>query len=211
MSDAARPFFDRGAAAYDAGAYGEAIEAFEHGQHLDAHPDFLYALAQAYRKQGDCAHAIALYQAFLATRPPDDEADRARANLERCPLSPPPAPPAAAPAPLVEPPRYLDMTGAVLAASGLIGVGVGTTYLILADRNNSRANHATTLAELEKLAATGSRERWIGALCVAGGGALVAGAVVRYALRRRAGDASKRAVWVAPAPTAVTVLWGGTF
>jgi hypothetical protein len=208
MSEAARHYFDRGAADYEAGAYAEAIEAFERGQHLDAHPDFLYGLAQAYRKQGDCARAISLYQAFLATRPPDEEADRARANLERCPLVPSPAPP---PPPPVESPRDLDLAGAALAGGGLIGVGVGTTYLVLADRNVSRANSATLLAEREKLAATGSRERWIGAVCIAGGGALVVGAAVRYVLRRRAGHASNRTISVAPAPAALAVTWGGAF
>jgi tetratricopeptide (TPR) repeat protein len=212
MSESARPYFDRGAAAYQAGAYAEAIEAFEHGQRIDSHPDFLYALAQAYRKHGDCARAISLYQAFLATRPPDEEAERARANLERCPLSPlPPAAPVAAPPASAEAPGYVDTTGVVLAGTGLVSAAVGATYLVLADQNISRANNATTLGALEKLGAAGSRDRWIGGLCLAGGGALVVGAAVRYALRRRERPASRRTISIAPAPAAVAITWGGAF
>jgi tetratricopeptide (TPR) repeat protein len=220
MDEAARPYFERGAAAYDAGMYPQAIEAFERGQRLDPHPDFLYALAQAYRKQGDCTRAIALYQAFLATRPPDEEAARARSNLERCPLGPPAAsaapaspprdsPPSPPPEP-VEPPWYTDLTGDVLGGAGLVGIGIGTTYLILADRSITRANDATTLAQAERLADSASREHRIGAWSLAGGGALALGAILRYALHRRS-SRPDRTVWVTPRADAVVVSWGGRF
>jgi len=264
ISEAARPYFDRGAAAYAAGAYSQAIEAFEHGQQLDPHPDFLYALAQAHRKLGDCTRAVALYQTFLATRPPAAEASRARANLERCPRPPAAsgaaASGAAAPgagsaragsssgsagaessgaespvgspsgAALPEPtatgvrsssdaspavaadrgePWYTDAVGDALAGAGLVGLGVGTAYLIMSDRTIGRAPEARTLAEAERITASASRERQIGTWCLIGGGALTAGAIVRYALHRRAGRAPDRAVWVTPQPGSLVVSWGG--
>src|ERR1051326_6795982 len=86
MSGEARAHFDRGRELYDAGSYADAIAELSAGRELDPHPDFLYALAQAYRKLGDCAHAVAHYNAFLATHPPDAEAARVRANIARCPV-----------------------------------------------------------------------------------------------------------------------------
>ncbi|TMQ02483.1 MAG: tetratricopeptide repeat-containing protein [Deltaproteobacteria bacterium] len=248
MSESARPYFDRGAAAYAAGDYAEAIDVFERGQRLDAHPDFLYALAQAYRKQGDCVRAIALYQAFLATRPPDDEASRARANLERCPLAPaepnpanprpvnpPPANPPANPRPVNPPPSlgsttasssagpnretpspapqvepwYADVTGGVLAGAGVLGLGVGTTYLILSDKNLARANQGPVLGDAERLTDSASRDRQIGAWCLVGGGALAVGAIARYALHRRSSAAADRTVWLRRTGDGVVVSWGG--
>ena len=214
MSAAARPYFERGAARYEAGAYAEAIEAFETGRRLDSHPDFLYAEAQAYRRSGDCPRAIALYQSFLATHPPEEEAERARANLERCPLNPPPASPQAPPQ--TESPWYTDVTGGALAAAGVIAVGVGATYLVLGDHDIQDANHTgtmqgATLAQIERLASSGSRDRQIGGWSLAGGGALLAGAVVRYALHRRSGGATGSALRVMPAARGAAVSWGGIF
>jgi len=222
MSTAARPYFERGAARYEAGEYAEAIEAFENGRRLDSHPDFLYAEAQAYRKSGDCTRAISLYQSFLAIHPPEEEAERARANMERCPLNPPPALPAAAPhapapaPPQTESPWYTDVTGGVLAATGVIAVSVGATYLVMGDHNIRDANHAAampgaTLAQIERLASDGARDRQIGGWSIAGGGALLVGAVVSYALHRRSGGATGSALLVTPAARGAAVSWRGNF
>lgn len=218
MSAAARPYYERGAARYEAGDYTEAIEAFEHGRRLDPHPDFLYAEAQAYRKAGDCARAISLYQSFLATHPPDEEAERARANLERCPLRPAPAAaqPPLPPAPPADAPWYTDVTGDVLAATGVIAVSVGATYLVMGDHdirdaNNAAASSDATLAQVQRLASSGSRERQIGGWTIAGGGALLVGAIARYALHRRSGSATGTALRVLPAPGGASVSWGGKF
>jgi tetratricopeptide (TPR) repeat protein len=212
MSAAARPYFESGAARYEAGDYAAAIEAFDKGRRLDPHPDFLYAEAQAYRRSGDCTRAISLYQSFLATHPPEEEAERARANMERCPLNPPPA----QPPPQTESPWYTDATGGVLAAAGVVAVGVGATYLVLGDHNIQDANHAAnmpgaTLAQIERLASSGSRDRQIGGWSIAGGGALLVGAAVRYALHRRSGGATGSALRVTPAAGGAAVSWGGVF
>jgi tetratricopeptide (TPR) repeat protein len=224
MSAAARPYFDRGAARYEAGEYAEAIEAFENGRRLDSHPDFLYAEAQAYRKSGDCTQAISLYQSFLATHPPEEEAERARANMERCPLTPSPASPEVTPhgaAPAPTPPQtgspwYTDVTGGVLAAAGVIAAGAGAAFLVIGDHNIRDANHTATLpgatlAQIEQLASSGSRDRQIGGWSIAGGGALLVGAIARYALHRRSGGATGSALRVMPAPGGAAVSWGGMF
>jgi tetratricopeptide (TPR) repeat protein len=84
MLQTAERHFRRGAALYDAGKLDRALEEFERGQRAGPHPDFLYAMAQVHRRKGNCAQAIRLYVDFLASGPPRAEAERARANVERC-------------------------------------------------------------------------------------------------------------------------------
>jgi tetratricopeptide (TPR) repeat protein len=233
MNAEARVYFDRGAAHYESGAYAQAIDAFERGRRIDAHPDFLYALAQAHRKRGDCAAAIPLYQAFLATQPPEEEARRAQANLERCPRAaaplatepsfamPPPAlatsPPVATPEPPataepVGPAWYADVTGGVLMGAGLIGAGVGTTYLVLGELNARRANRPSNdKIEHDHFAALASRDREIGGWTLAAGGALWLGGVIRYAWHGRAARPASRTVGATAQSTGVVAWWGGAF
>lgn len=226
MADAARQQFDRGAALYQAGEYAAAIATFEQGQRLDPHPDFLYALAQAYRKQGDCSRAIALYQAFLATRPPTTEAARARANLERCPLAPAPTPPstplsiAPSPVPPAAPaatgedggtPWYRDTFGDALLATGLVAAGVGATYLVLGNSAHDEAGRAANLADVERLVGDGVRDRKIGTWCLAGGGAFALAALARYALRSSPPSGPDRAVRVVPRAGSILVAWEARF
>jgi hypothetical protein len=84
MDPDALQHLERGASLYEAGAFSEAIAEFERGYDLDPHPDFLYAMAQAHRRSGNCKRAIRLYEDFLATGPPVREAERAQANVARC-------------------------------------------------------------------------------------------------------------------------------
>jgi tetratricopeptide (TPR) repeat protein len=213
MSTKARVHFDRGLKLYNAGAYADAIAELTAGRELDGHPDFLYALGQAYRKLGDCAHAVEHLRAFLATQPPDSEAVAARANIARCPLPAPSEPaqerPIARPR-VAAPPRrpfYADTAGDMLAVGGIAGVGVGVTYLVLGERDARAANTAPTIARLEQLSANAGRERTIGALCTVAGGGFTAGAIVRYVLasRRDPGLA------IAVAPGSISIAWSGSW
>ena len=74
---------------YDRGNLVGAIEAFEKGYQREARPMFLFALGQAHRKRGDCDRARAMYDAFLATRPPVKQADAAVEQREACEPAPP--------------------------------------------------------------------------------------------------------------------------
>jgi tetratricopeptide (TPR) repeat protein len=230
MSAEARVHFDRGRALYDAGSYDEAIAELTAGHDIDQNPDFLYALGQAYRKLGDCAHAVSYYRAFLATQPPETEATKVRANIARCPVAAAPSSVAAVP-PTSEPvqpdrptpgiapppsradepphrrPFYTDMTGDLLAAGGLAGLGIGVTYLVFGDRDARAANTAPTLARLQELSATAGHERTIGAICTIAGGAFTAGAIVRYVMASRRDPALSIAV----TPGSVSAVWSGSF
>jgi tetratricopeptide (TPR) repeat protein len=227
MSAEARAHFDRGRALYDAGSYAEAIAELTAGRELDPNPDFFYALGQAYRKLGDCAHAVENYRAFLATRPPEAEAERVEANLARCPIlpTPTPAPPTPTPTPAPTPtpmpvpmpmpmpaadsslrrPFYRDVVGGVLAAGALAGTGTGGTLLILGERDARAANAAPALARFQQLSATARRERTIGAISIVAGGALAAGAVVRYIMAARRDPA----VSIALTHDSIAVVWSG--
>jgi len=212
MSADARAHFDRGRALYDAGQYAEAIAELTAGRAIDPNADFEYALGQAYRKLGDCEHAVAHYRAFLASQPPEAEAERVEANLARCPLVAP-LPPTPTPTPtsmlrVDSPPRprfYRDVTGGVLAAGALAAAGTGVTLLILGEHNARASYAAPTLARLQQLSATAGRERTIGALSVVAAGGLAVGAAVRYIMAARRDPA----VSVTVTHDSIAVVWSG--
>ncbi len=224
MSPEARAHLERGTAAYQAGDYALAISELEAGVAIDADPAFLYALGQAYRKNGDCAHAVERYLAFLATHPPEADAAHARANITACPTPKheepvaPPAPPSPPPPPPVvvhrDPPRppperapfYRDVPGDLLAGGGLVGLGAGVTYFVLGERDASAANSAPTLAKLQQLSAASDRERTIGTFATIAGGALAVGAVVRYVMVAR-----EPAVSLHVTSTSASAVWSGRF
>src|SRR5262245_53535121 len=69
MDARAREHLERGLRLYDAQKYAEAIAEFQAGYEIDAQPEFLYAMGQAERLNGDCRRAIAAFEAFLRTGP----------------------------------------------------------------------------------------------------------------------------------------------
>jgi hypothetical protein len=111
MSPEAKQHLESGLRHYNVQSYAEAIAEFKAGYELEPRPEFLYALGQAQRLSGDCAAAIASYEAFLRTLPPARQAAPAREQLERCraeraaaPAPAPPAPVPPAPVPPAPPP-----------------------------------------------------------------------------------------------------------
>jgi hypothetical protein len=87
---------------------------------------------------------------------------------------------------------------------------------MLGERTVRSANDAGTLKQVEELGARAGRERTIGAVCLAAGGALVAGAAIRYVLvgrTERSSPASRSAstISLSPRPGAIAVSWGGWF
>jgi tetratricopeptide (TPR) repeat protein len=95
--------FERSSALYNAGRYGEAIDALKAAYAIDPRPDFLYALGQMERKRGDCKAAIGYYQRYVDTGPSSQrtvatllQIDRCEEELASAPVRPTPAPPPAA-------------------------------------------------------------------------------------------------------------------
>lgn len=78
--------YNRGINYYEAGRYAEAARSFEQAlSSKDARrSDTLFYLARSYRERGDCARAIAPYQAFVRENPKDARANSAQNELRDC-------------------------------------------------------------------------------------------------------------------------------
>ena len=109
----ARDHYKRGMAHFVMERWDEAITEFDAGFTEEPLPEFLYNIAQAHRKAGRAARAIAFYKKYLSLMP-DNAPDRRQVELEmeaaREELPPPPpsapvAAPVPAPAPVPEPAR----------------------------------------------------------------------------------------------------------
>ena len=198
MVETARKELDRARALFDAGDYKGAIAALDAGFAIDPHPDFLYARGQAQRKIGDCPGAIASFRAFLASDPPVRAAEAARTNIERCQDAAPEPKPAESTGPAAgaqvtaatsdsKPPApspwYRDGIGGALAGGSAVALGVGVTFLVLADRHVDGTLEADDLEDYESEKSLVSRNRLIGGISLAVAGGLAAGAVIRYLTR----------------------------
>lgn len=196
MVAAARVELDRARKLFDAGDYKGAIAALDAGFAIDPHPDFLYARGQAQRKLGDCPGALASFRAFLASDPPARAADAARTNIERCQEEAPEPTPAPPPRPGAEvtaattirtapapSPWYRDGIGGALAGGSAVALGVGVTFLVLADRHVDGTLEADGLDDYRSEKSLVSRNRVIGGISLAVAGGLAAGAVIRYLTR----------------------------
>lgn len=109
------------------------------------------------------------------------------------PVEPPPkhdAPPAPAPTPeappqvevtaTVESPWYKDPMGDALAVGGVVGVGVGVGFLVMANSTESKAKSATLRNDFVKGLGDATSERQIGFVALGAGVALAAGSVWFY-------------------------------
>ena len=152
MQPAARKHLELGIRLYTAQRYEKAIEEFREGYSLDPKPEFLFAMAQAERLNGDCRGAVVAYKAFLRTEPSAKQVAATNQHLDECqaqlaqlkdvppaeapastpdagvsvmPLSPPPVAVAAAVPAVAAPSTSFQMVPVVLAGFGLAVVGTG--------------------------------------------------------------------------------------
>jgi tetratricopeptide (TPR) repeat protein len=196
MKPEARALYDQGLALYQAKDYAAAIKALEAGFALEPRREFLFANAQARRLSGDCRGAVPLYQRFLEMAPPTVQAQATQIALARCaqqlatarvePVAPPivVAPPPPPPPP--PPPWWHDRLGVALVGAGVVGLGVGTGFLIGAlSARGSGDEPAWT--DLDARQSRAEQRLTIAVVGLAAGGALVAGGVARYVwVRHRA-------------------------
>jgi tetratricopeptide (TPR) repeat protein len=224
----ARQHYKDGLAHYDRGEYDEAIAEFRQAWDATHAPPLLFDLAQAYRRKGDGAQALRLYQAYLAAFPQapnrEDVEARIRALEDGEPIRPVPAQPASRPpartlaaaGPIGPPMGPLDLaatppghtkkvTGVVLGAGGLAALGVAVYF-------TARARDASD--EIERLAAQQgkwdaqarstyadgqSAQRTANILYVAGGVTAAAGALLYYLGWREAREGGGFALAPTPA------------
>jgi hypothetical protein len=205
--------YERGIALYQAKDYAGAIKAFEAGFALEPRAEFLFANAQARRLAGDCRGAVPLYQRFLEMSPTEVQASATHIALARCAqqmatekppaaLPPPPPPPRPVAPPPPPPPWWHDRWGAGLLAAGAGGLILGGGFLAVsyaAQPADDQGPAGPGWEDFDRRAATADRRFTIAVLGFAGGGALIAAGVARYAwVRHRA-----------RAGTTLTVVPGG--
>lgn len=203
---------ERGLRSYAVGHYPEAIASFQRGYELEPRPEFLYALAQAQRMNGDCRGAVISYRAFLRTSPTERAAAPARQNMARCEellatIQPETVAPGLAtqlppngdaqvaqPTATVErplppaPPWYRDRVGLALGVVGVAAAGAGAALWGVGEAGARSLADAQRYGDFHGGSADAyGNERIAGIICVAVGGALVVSSVARFGIvsRRR--------------------------
>jgi hypothetical protein len=215
MHPAAQALYDRALAEFAAHDYPAAIRDTEAGHAIDARREFLFTEAQAKRLAGDCRGAVALYQRFLTTQPPQVQVDATHIALARCAQElasrpalvvvapPPPVPPPPRPAP---PRWWRDPWGLSLSAAGVVAVGLGVGWFISAEMARSDAQGAATYADFSARWSTAESRRDVAVTAWAVGGAALIAAGARFLIvRRRAHATQGLALWLVPGGV------GGTF
>jgi tetratricopeptide (TPR) repeat protein len=205
-SPEAKAAYDRAVAAWEAKDWLVAADAFEHAHELDPRPELLWSQAQALRFGGDCKRAITAYESFIAMDPPDVDEETARGNIERCEAEIEPEPAVEPPPPVVAPPKpapaqpdrappprewYADPTGVSLFVGGLAVAGVGGGLTGSAHAMKDDAPDAASEQTYRSDIAAAQRRNAAGIACLAVGGALMAGSVIRFVIL---GRRAKRAV-----------------
>lgn len=193
------------AQAFRNGDFVLAAEAFQRAYEVSGDPALLFGRAQALRRAGSCAAAIDVFEEFIATSPPAPDADAARKVIDECraildvhePVAPP-QPIADEPLPPLQPPPkpwHRDVTGGVLLGTGLavatIGAALyGTSFAQADDRGGTEQQYDDRRDRVRALSASG-------AALMIGGGALVIGSIIRYAVVAKRGRSS-RVAWRGP-------------
>lgn len=188
----AKTHLDAGIAAYRASDFETASRELEAAYGLDPDPKTLYAWAQARRQGGHCDLAVPLYEKYIALAPGEANVAAARTGISMCeqatpppvenkPAAPPPTPTSPEPA---EPSRwYEDTLGDTLAVTGVVGIGVGVTFMVLAKSSEDAANAATERDQFVDSLGQATLRWRVGFACAGVGAALVISGIVRYATR----------------------------
>ncbi len=143
--------------------------------------------------QISAAHnGIALCEAALKqASPPPSEPAPAPAPEKPAPAAPPPPVVATAPVATIvatgpqETPWYKDPLGDGLTAGGVVGIGVGIGFLVMASSSQSAANTATLRNDFVHDLDQATLDRRVGAVALVAGAALVAGGIYVYVRHAR--------------------------
>ena len=200
--------------------WDEAIEALVEAYATDPQPAYLYARAQAERMRGSCKPAIALYERFLQSGPPEQQSIDTQRHIRRCEeilfdeqleANPEPPPPVAAPLAedpsrplLADEPEEPRRPGRDPLGLGLIISGSGVTFgglIVLAvgsrDRSPSAPSTLFTEDECERQQQQIRRRTILGLSLTGVGASLILGGVVRIGVLRRRQRATASA-WLTP-------------
>jgi hypothetical protein len=194
----ARAQFDKGVAAYTAGDFAAAAAALGASYALEADVETLFAWAQTERKLDHCDKAAELYAKLLEADLPAENKAVVREKLDECQKilaaqAPPPPPPQPVPVPEPAPPPppptetsrawWKDPVGGALVGVGVIGLGVGTVFLVQARSADQDKANAATYGEFQALEDKAQSRGKLGVGALIGGGVLVTAGIVWYATR----------------------------
>jgi tetratricopeptide (TPR) repeat protein len=206
---------------YQVGNFEGALAEFRAAYQLDPKVDYLFAMATIEEQRGGCAAAIELYEQFLATAPPEEDAAVAHAAIDKCKETlgitdqpPPPVDDEPRPPPAEEPPPaprritrpfYTDLLGDALVGAGALGLAAGGALYLLARGDADAAAEVGISHDEYQARWQEAQDRRRLALIAAGvGGALVVGGVVRWITGDRTEEVP--AVAIAPAELGHGVL-----
>jgi tetratricopeptide (TPR) repeat protein len=204
----------KGRAAHAAGAYGDAIIAYEAAYELAPSPSLLFNLAQAYRLAGDCPAAATMYRRFIAADPASDARALATVHLaavERCAAGEAPARGASSTLAVDHPGLRKQRAGVGFMIGGGVAFALATYFALDAHAASSDVEDAYARgAPWQSVRATaerGDRSASIATGFAVAGGFAVASGITLYVLGKRA----ERAVPAALVPTRggaeVSVAW----
>jgi hypothetical protein len=193
---------ERAGELFERGRFADAAAAFSEAYAKTGDPALLFGRAQALRRAGNCKAAIDVFEQFIAAGPPEPDVKEAEAVIEDCrailgeeaePEPPPPIVPVvdAEPEPLSRdrPKWWRDPAGGVLLGTGL-GVSVigATLYGVSFSRAGDQRGETETEFEARRDSVRNLSAAGISLLAV--GGAILVGAIVRYALVSRSAPSS---------------------
>jgi len=213
---------------FDLQEYGAAEAELKEAYRLDPKPEFLYGIAQAQRRNGDCEHAITSYQNYLRTNPKAEQAKLANDNITSCQAEldearrkreaaqqtvvqpkveqPPPPPPQPPPKPTPSGVVWThDWIGHVAVASGAIAVIGG---LLVARSGQSKLDDVGAAKFYDDFVARSSdidsakSQRTNGLIVTGIGAALIATGIVVYRVR-----SPKEHVTVTLGPRGAQIGW----
>jgi hypothetical protein len=181
--------YQRGMALYARREFAAAARELAAAYAGEPRREILFAQAQATRLAGDCAHALPLYQQFLASEPPPQQVEATRIAVARCAPAPPGQPPLPAaravivralPPPPPRPPFYRDWKGNALAGAGLLAAAGGAALMSSAAALDGDAHAQEQLGDFASRHDR-ARTRWRAGLATTlAGGLLVAAGLARY-------------------------------
>lgn len=196
------------AKAFREGEFVRAAEAFARAYAATGDPALLFGRAQALRRAGSCAAAIDVFEEFIAAAPPAADAEAAQGSIDECraileahsdpTVDPPPPDPIdepIAPPTTPAPKWHRDVTGGVLLGSGLAIVAVGaalygTSFSLADERGGTEQAYESRTRRVRTFSATGAG-------LMIGGGMVIVGAIVRYAVVAKR-QRSTRLAWHGP-------------
>ena len=165
-------------------------------------PALLFALGQVELQLGHYDVAIAYYEKFIATSPPEDQAALAQQAIGAARMrskQPPPQPP---PPPRRLPPRAWYPSDTVLVAvAGATALAGGGFFV---ESQHLGTDRSGTLADYDHHQSLARTTRWIGAGLVAGGAVFAGIVVLRWRLRPDGGEV---AATVTPTGIGVSGRW----